>query len=40
MFKRGTTQILKSNVKKVQYEVLSTNVREIKHNPGETMEIA
>ncbi len=38
-FKRGTTQVLKSTEKKVQFEVLSTSVREIKTNP-ETMEIA
>lgn len=39
LFRRGTTQVLKSQVKKVQYEVLSTSVREIKPNT-ETMEIA
>ena len=39
MFKRGTTQVLKTLEKKVQYEVLSTNVREIRPST-ETMEIA
>jgi len=40
MFKRGTTQVLKTEVKKVQYEVLSTSVREVKPTNTETMEIA
>jgi 20S proteasome subunit beta 2 len=39
LFRRGTTQVLKSQVKKVQYEVLSTSVREVKPST-ETMEIA
>jgi 20S proteasome subunit beta 2 len=39
MFKRGTTQVLKSEIKKVQIEVLSTSVKEVKTNT-ETMEIA
>lgn len=38
-FKRGTTQVLKTIEKKVQYDILSTSVREIKTNL-ETMEIA
>ena len=40
MFRRGTTQVLKTEVKKVQYEVLSTSVREVKPTNTETMEIA
>lgn len=39
LFKRGTTQVLKSLERKVQFDVLSTSVREIKPNT-ETMEIA
>lgn len=38
-FKRGTTKVLKQFEKKVQYEVMSTNVREIRPST-ETMEIA
>lgn len=38
-FKRGTTSVLKSVEKKVQYEVMSTNVKEIKPS-AETMEVA
>lgn len=38
---RGTTQVLRTQVKKVQYDVLSTSVREIKSNTDrETMEVA
>jgi 20S proteasome subunit beta 2 len=39
MFKRGTTQVLSKVEKKIQIEVLSTSVREIKPNT-DTMEIA
>lgn len=39
LFKRGTTQVLSSLERKIQYDVLSTSVREIKPNT-ETMEIA
>jgi len=39
LFKRGTTQVIKTLEKKVQYDVLSTCVREIKTST-ETMEIA
>jgi len=39
LFKRGTTQVIKTSEKKVQYDVLSTCVREIKPST-ETMEIA
>ncbi len=38
-FKRGTTKVLKTLEKKVHYEIMSTNVREIKPNT-ETMEVA
>jgi 20S proteasome subunit beta 2 len=37
LFKRGTTKVLKTSIKKVEYEVLSTNVREV---PLETMDTA
>ena len=39
MFKRGTTQVLSKLEKKVQIEVLSTSVREIKPS-NDTMEVA
>jgi 20S proteasome subunit beta 2 len=39
LYKRGTTQVIKTLEKKVQYDVLSTSVREIKPST-ETMEIA
>jgi 20S proteasome subunit beta 2 len=40
MVKQGTTQVLKTQVKKIQYAVLSTSVRDIKPTTGETMEVA
>jgi hypothetical protein len=29
LFKRGTTKVLKTTVKKIEYEVLSTKVKDI-----------
>lgn len=40
LFKRGTTRVLKSAVKKVEYDVLSTSVRETAAAYQERMEIA
>ena len=39
-FKRGTSKVLRQVEKKVVYEVMSTNVREIKPVSTETMEVA
>lgn len=39
-FKRGTTQVLKSSEKKVNYEIISSTVREIKSSVPETMEVS
>jgi len=38
LFPRGTTAVLKKYEKKIQFDILSTSVKEIK--PSETMEIA
>jgi len=39
-FRRGTTQVLKTQEKKVQFEILSSTVREIKSSSSDTMEIS
>lgn len=39
VFKRGTTAVLKTAEKRVQYEVLSTSVKEVRPNT-ETMEVS